>query len=82
MVASHSESWLLLGDFTSVISQTKKRGGRSVSSSSSGGLRQFISQCGLVDLGFNGNPFTWNNGRGDCVNIGEKLDRGLANHDW
>lgn len=79
MAGSHSESWLLLGDFNSVVSQTEKKGGRPVASSSSGGLRQFITNNGLIDLGFNGNPFTWNNGRGGCANIRERLDRGLVN---
>lgn len=68
-----------MGDFNSVVSQTEKKGGRPVGSSSSGGLRQFITNNGLIDLGFNGNSFTWNNGRGGCANIRERLDRGLVN---
>ncbi|KAB1205077.1 hypothetical protein CJ030_MR7G016721 [Morella rubra] len=35
-----------------------------------------------LGLGFNGNPFTWNNGRRGCANIRERLDRGLVNQQW
>jgi hypothetical protein len=33
--------------------------------------------CGLEDLGFSGDVFTWKRGR-----IRERLDRGIANGDW
>lgn len=36
---------------------------------------------GLMDLGFEGHPFTWNNKRGGLENIQERLDRGIANED-
>lgn len=75
-----SDLWLVVGDFNSVCSQSEKRGGRLFGSSSSSGLLQFTNAAGLIDLGFNGNPFTWNNGRQGCANIRKRLDRGLANH--
>ncbi|KAK3012315.1 hypothetical protein RJ639_012615 [Escallonia herrerae] len=41
-----------------------------------------INDRGLIDLGFSGNPFTWNNKRPAQGNIRERLDRGLANPQW
>lgn len=36
----------------------------------------------LIDLGFSGKPFTWNNRRLDLENIQEPLGRGIANDQW
>lgn len=80
---SMTELWLLLGDFSSVNSQSDKRSGAQFASSSSMGLHLFVTtNYGLVDLGFNSNPFTWNNGRLGAANIRERLDRGIANQAW
>lgn len=82
LATAHSKSWLIFGDFNSVALQSEKRGGCPFASSLIGGLRHFITSCGLVDLNFHGNPFTWNNRRGGCTNIRERLDRCLANQKW
>lgn len=50
--------WLIMGDFNTVLSQEDKLSGRPVASSSSGGLSGLILEFGLIDLGFNGYPFT------------------------
>jgi hypothetical protein len=42
----------------------------------------FVLDNGLMDLGFSGNPFTWNNKRHGKFNIKECLDKGLSNHLW
>lgn len=41
-----------------------------------------MNEFGLVDLGFAGHPFTWNNKRIDSHNIQERLDRGIASYSW
>lgn len=41
-----------------------------------------INDSGLIDLGFEGPAFTWNNRRGGMANIQERLDRGFANSQW
>lgn len=38
--------------------------------------------CGLMDIGFNGHPFTWTNKRFGKAFICERLDRALANLEW
>lgn len=40
---------------------------------------QFIDTHGLIDLGFIGHPFTWNNHRDGLANIQECIDRGFSN---
>lgn len=41
-----------------------------------------LEDCGLEDLGFVGNPFTWTNKQAGANNIQERLDRGVANSLW
>lgn len=59
-----------------------KQGGLPVAGPRQGGLRQLISNHGLIDLGFIGCPFTWNNKRSGLANIQERLDRGFSNDEW
>ena len=75
-------SWLCIGDFNSVLDQSKKIGGRHVASSSNCSFRKFIDHFGMIDVGFVGNPFTWGNNRKGLENIKERLDRGLASPSW
>uniref|UniRef100_A0A803MJW8 RNase H type-1 domain-containing protein n=1 Tax=Chenopodium quinoa TaxID=63459 RepID=A0A803MJW8_CHEQI len=42
----------------------------------------WVDEAGLVDLGYNGPAFTWNNGRDGMELIRERLDRALANAAW
>ncbi|XP_074342709.1 uncharacterized protein LOC141680358 [Apium graveolens] len=39
-------------------------------------------ECGLLDLGFTGNRFTWKRSRGTERWVQERLDRGLASKEW
>lgn len=40
---------------------------------------QTLSNVNLMDLGFEGHPFTWSNGREGSANIHARLDRALGN---
>ncbi|KAF3951872.1 hypothetical protein CMV_022522 [Castanea mollissima] len=46
--------WVGIGDFNCILSQLKKQGGRPFASSSDGGFFGFITNNGLIDLGFQG----------------------------
>ncbi|KAL8156372.1 hypothetical protein AgCh_001462 [Apium graveolens] len=46
------------------------------------GFKQTIEECGLEDLGFEGEAFTWERARGTERWVQERLDRGMANVDW
>ncbi|CAI8601011.1 unnamed protein product [Vicia faba] len=44
--------------------------------------REAVAEYGLQDIGFDGYPFTWTNGRKGKINIQCRLDRGFANEAW
>ncbi|KAG8379884.1 hypothetical protein BUALT_Bualt07G0135700 [Buddleja alternifolia] len=46
------------------------------------GFRGFLDESGLVDMGFEGNPFTWSNKKGGLANVQLRLDRCIANTSW
>lgn len=73
---------MVMGDFNAVLSSVDKIGGKAVASSSRGGFRKVVNDNSLIDLGFDGHPFTWNNKRGGLDNIQERLDRVMANAEW
>lgn len=79
---SFNGAWMMIGDFNAVLSSADKVGGKPVASSSNGGFRRMIDDNGLIDLGFDGYAYTWNNRRGGLANIQERLDRGFANAQW
>ena len=56
-----------------------KKGGKSISSSSTGGLKGLVDSAGLIDVKFVGAPYTWSNKRPGLANIKERLDRALVN---
>lgn len=41
-----------------------------------------MDECGFIDMGFKGNPFTWKNYFRDGQTIWERLDRSLSNNKW
>jgi hypothetical protein len=75
-------SWLCIGDFNSILDQSKKLGGRPIASSSHCSFKSFIDRFGMINLGFARNPFTWCNNRQGLDSIKERLDRGVASPNW
>lgn len=65
-----------------MIDQGEKFGGRPVSVKLNYFLRNFMFKAGAIDIGFQGNTFTWCNRRGGKANIRERLDRELVSIDW
>ncbi|XP_017251667.1 uncharacterized protein LOC108222250 [Daucus carota subsp. sativus] len=60
----------------------EKRGGREHPSNLLMGFMSTVNDCGLRDLGFVGEKYTWEKSRGQPNWIQERLDRGFANHRW
>ena len=58
LVSNFDGPWLCLGDFNSILSQKEKLGGNARTSSSYNGLRDFMFECGAIDLGFRGSKYT------------------------
>ena len=46
------------------------------------GFREVIDDCGFLDLGFRGLPFTWCNNRRGAETTWLWLDRFMATNDW
>ncbi|WJX18123.1 hypothetical protein P8452_07957 [Trifolium repens] len=65
------------GDFNQVLFDHEKQGGGSVNSNGRSAFQECIDTCQLLDLGFQGQPFTWRRGP-----VKERLDRVLGNADW
>ncbi|CAL8993480.1 unnamed protein product [Prunus brigantina] len=70
-----------MGDFNDILDPSEKDGGRPRSVQSMDVFRGFVMDCNLLDLGYEGYPFTWRNKQADG-GIQERLDRGLANAQW
>ncbi|XP_020997411.1 uncharacterized protein LOC107486813 [Arachis duranensis] len=73
-----SSPWCIAGDFNAMLHAHERKGGSL--NQIQGACTDFqtcVSECGLMDLGFSGWPFTWKRG-----NLFERLDRGLCNLDW
>ena len=45
-------------------------------------FRSTLLHSGLIDLGFTGNMFTWNNGRGGDDFVQLRLDRACTTVEW
>lgn len=45
-------------------------------------FRDFVTSLGVLDLGFQGYPFTWSNRRGGDGHVKERLDRVLVSPGW
>ncbi|KAG8655759.1 hypothetical protein MANES_04G067501v8 [Manihot esculenta] len=76
------DSCLLVGDFNYVLWSWEKEGGNTFNSNQALNFQNFISICSLMDLGFSGDIFTWNNRRSGAHNIREGLDHQLASYSW
>ncbi|XP_070679310.1 uncharacterized protein [Malus domestica] len=80
-IVKESDICLLIGDFNDILCNGEKEGGKLKSVTSMRDFREFIANNELVDLGYEGYPFTWRNKR-DSLPIQQRLDRGLASTGW
>ncbi|MCI02340.1 hypothetical protein A2U01_0023372, partial [Trifolium medium] len=74
--------WLCIGDLNDTLQADDKKGGLLRSQSQLGIGRQTVVACGLNDMGFEGYPFTWTNGRQGSENVQCRLDRALGTEDF
>lgn len=66
------------GDFNEILHEGEKQGGGSRAPRQMQGFNSALVECGLVDLGYEGFPFTWSNGREHPNTIRCRLDRVCA----
>lgn len=74
--------WCIIGDFNDMSSMEEKRGGNRQPRALLTGFSETILECGLEDLGFRGDIFTWERARGTERWVQERLDRGLSMKKW
>lgn len=74
--------WLCIGDYNEILTFEEKQGRIPRPSQLMEILRSVYIQCGLVDLGYRGNKFTWRNGRHGEAFAQERLDRARATIEW
>ncbi|KAJ1376001.1 Endonuclease/exonuclease/phosphatase superfamily [Sesbania bispinosa] len=75
-------TWVLFGDYNLIGSPNEKKGGRMVSLNSCDEVQQCYQQCGLIDMGFEGYPFTWTNGRVGVDAVEQRLDKCFATENF
>ncbi|KAH7838833.1 hypothetical protein Vadar_031730 [Vaccinium darrowii] len=74
--------WLIGGDFNAILHPDEKVGGAPRQAWELADFQNFIQDSNLVDLGYVGYPFTWNNKRHGGNNVRVQLDRFLSNPRW
>ena len=77
----HSVPWLCFGDFNEILQSKEKYGRLPKPLAPMQQFRANLLHCGLVDLGFKGNLFTWTNGCIEDDFMQERLDRACATID-
>ena len=74
--------WVVLGDFNEILYSNEKLGGAMREAKKIVDFRDCLNRCGLVDLGFIRQKYTWCNGRYGGERTKLRLDRAVANKDW
>jgi exonuclease III len=83
-IRHHSDKpWICAGDFNEILMQCEKEGGTARTQIYMDRFNEALEDCGLHDLGFTGDPFTWHNNSHDASRyIRERLDRVVATQEW
>nr|XP_023911327.1 uncharacterized protein LOC112022938 [Quercus suber] len=74
--------WIVFGDFNEIVFSHEKSGGSERDSKQMENFRDCLDKCGLFDLGYVGQRFTWCNGRHGNQRTKLRLDRMVANVEW
>ena len=78
----NSLPWLCIVDFNEILTIAEKSGGQDRPMRQILDFQETMNWCALVDLGYQGAQYTWNNNRDDEANIQGCLDRALATSTW
>ena len=73
--------WLCAGDFNEILWSHEKIGLSPRREALMLAFRNVVDECGLMDLGFVGDKFTWKGKRARSLVL-ERLDRALASNSW
>ncbi|XP_058758387.1 uncharacterized protein LOC131631620 [Vicia villosa] len=82
LITRSGDRVIIFGDLNDTLYEHEKAGGNPRSSAQLSMGRQTMDICGLSDLGFQGHPYTWTNGRQGDNNIQCRLDRAIASQSF
>ena len=74
--------WCVLGDFNETLWSFEHQSATPRQEAQMLAFRDTLEVCGLVDLGFSGIPFTYDNKRHGRANVQARLDRAVADNSW
>ncbi|KAL0451955.1 UNVERIFIED_CONTAM: hypothetical protein Slati_1173600 [Sesamum latifolium] len=74
--------WLCAGDFNEILEHSEKKGGPMRAEWQIRNFRTCIADCGLHDLGFCGDSYTWCNNQQPPHTVRERLDRACSSISW
>ena len=74
--------WICCGDFNEVLCSDEHLGSSERSDAQMSLFRDCMEECGLVDLGYTGPKYTWNNRQEGDDLVRVRLDRAVANGDF
>ena len=74
--------WACIGDFNEILQSFEKSGGLPKPLGVMQEFRSTLLQCDLVDIGYQGYPYTWRNGRFGNAFVELRLDQALVNLKW
>ena len=74
--------WLIGGDFNKILLDNEKQGGRPRSLQQMRAFQDTLTMCGVQDLSYLGEKFTWVNKHDDVTFIQEILDRFVGDLAW
>ncbi|EEF46527.1 conserved hypothetical protein [Ricinus communis] len=75
-------SLVCVGDFSSIVSPSEKKGGRRPDDKQLQLFSDFVNRNELIDVGFKGTMYTWSNKQLGDKCVMERLDRALASLEW
>jgi hypothetical protein len=79
----NNKPWLVVGDFNEILHSWEKVGGAPKPQQQMDRFKETLEECGLDDLGFVGDPFSWRNHNHSTEGyIKERLDRAVASESW
>lgn len=79
LYSDNNDPWLVSGDLNEIMWQKEKKGGNLRNSNQLLDFRETLDECGLSDLGFIGDPFTWCNKWKNKDPIFCRLDKFVGN---
>lgn len=79
IASNMSGTWLCVGDFNELLSQSEKLGGNPYVLRRVVNFQSFVSDCELLEIEAKGARYTWCNQRLDDAHVKERFDRALGN---